>query len=715
MAADPPRAASGILELCQEPSFGDGEESTEYSTVALNAARDPNDLRNLVLKPTDRLYVQQIFYRPPPPCLPPLWETSTRMRELKDIFDLFDEHEKGELRLPQVLDLLRELRFVGDDPSLTQSDYAKRILQCRDLDGSGGLNFEEFVSEPLFLNLTKRDFGAKQPPRSLQEARAQHPVDECIQFAPDTYLWDRSGRPVLEWRERNARLAAAAAEQQRREEEARQAEIARQKRLHGSFYTVKDTCLISVLEFLHLLELVPLSAVSTRLRRLARNTALWPRLPLSSTSPDTHPYLYSRIALLRLLDFPEALPHGLDMSWTRHTDDDLLTLVCGLSSHLRVLRVAGAASLTDKCAEGIALYCDQLEELDVSTTQMDVDKVLKCLVDTQAHKHLQCLRVGSHAGHCRITSQGLATLSAFRNLCTLEVVGLPPAVLTSEALGAVVQANPQLTHLDLSTCHSEGQPPSCPLGRPLQCLPPLAPSLRSLTLRHYSAAADCLPALATFTALTHLDLGFGDIEAIPLGALRPLRGLKSLHLDGNGRLAQLPGDTPPLVTLNVCSTAVDPVVILNHLTTLQTLLLSNGCHIQQGAVPSPATVHAAEEEQALAAGSRCCPPSELCPPSGRCSSRGISLPDLHLGRASIVGSLRLLSHLVLRHQNLCSLHPAVLRALPSLTVLDLSHNNIDALPLDIGTIKGLRRLTVHHNRLSQVPYTGGLDTLAELR
>lgn len=45
-----------------------------------------------VLKPTDRLYVQQIFYRPPPPCLPPLWETSTRMRELKDIFDLFDEH-----------------------------------------------------------------------------------------------------------------------------------------------------------------------------------------------------------------------------------------------------------------------------------------------------------------------------------------------------------------------------------------------------------------------------------------------------------------------------------------------------------------------------------------------------------------------------------------------------------------------------------------------
>lgn len=42
---------------------------------------------------------------------------------------------------------------------------------------------------------------------------------ECIQFAPDTYLWDRSGRPVLEWRERNARLAAAAAEQQRREEE----------------------------------------------------------------------------------------------------------------------------------------------------------------------------------------------------------------------------------------------------------------------------------------------------------------------------------------------------------------------------------------------------------------------------------------------------------------------------------------------------------------
>lgn len=36
-------------------------------------------------------------------------------------------------------------------------------------------------------------------------------------------------------------------------------------------------------------ELVPLSAVSTRLRRLARNTALWPRLPLSSTSPDTHP------------------------------------------------------------------------------------------------------------------------------------------------------------------------------------------------------------------------------------------------------------------------------------------------------------------------------------------------------------------------------------------------------------------------------------------
>lgn len=53
--------------------------------------------------------------------------------------------------------------------------------------------------------------------------------------------------------------------------------------------------------------------------------------------------------------------------------------VCGLSSHLRVLRVAGAASLTDKCAEGIALYCDQLEELDVSTTQMDVDKVARLL------------------------------------------------------------------------------------------------------------------------------------------------------------------------------------------------------------------------------------------------------------------------------------------------------------------------------------------------
>lgn len=70
------------------------------------------------------------------------------------------------------------LRPVLGTPASGSLDSCRRrlhiwvfYLQCRDLDGSGGLNFEEFVSEPLFLNLTKRDFGAKQPPRMPLQCR----------------------------------------------------------------------------------------------------------------------------------------------------------------------------------------------------------------------------------------------------------------------------------------------------------------------------------------------------------------------------------------------------------------------------------------------------------------------------------------------------------------------------------------------------------------
>ncbi len=50
------------------------------------------------LKPTDRLYVQQIFYRPPPPPTRPAWETDPRLRELKTLFDLFDERGLSPIR-----------------------------------------------------------------------------------------------------------------------------------------------------------------------------------------------------------------------------------------------------------------------------------------------------------------------------------------------------------------------------------------------------------------------------------------------------------------------------------------------------------------------------------------------------------------------------------------------------------------------------------------
>uniref|UniRef100_A0A7S4LCH3 Calmodulin n=1 Tax=Eutreptiella gymnastica TaxID=73025 RepID=A0A7S4LCH3_9EUGL len=307
--------------------------------------------------------------------------STVRCKELKQIFDLFDERGQGELRHAQIKDILEEARFLGDDPSQTHDDYAEQILQRSDVDESGGLNFEEFISDAWISTLTMSHFGPKKPPRSLQEARGLNPSkslggggDYCA-LNPDAHVWDGGLRVIKEWNHRNSTIAAEEAEAQRRLQEAKEADIQRQRRRHGSFYGVEDKCFICIFGFLEQMALIrSVCRVATKYNWLTRTPSLWTRLLLANTHPSTHPHLYTRLSLLRLLNFPAEAPEAVLLDDSHYGDEDVHAVVRSLSTRLRVLGLSGAVRVTDKTHQYISLYCDRIEELDLRRTSISIDQ-----------------------------------------------------------------------------------------------------------------------------------------------------------------------------------------------------------------------------------------------------------------------------------------------------------------------------------------------------
>ena len=68
--------------------------------------------------------------------------------------------------------------------------------------------------------------------------------------------------------------------------------------------------------------------VATKYNWLTRTPSLWTRLLLANTHPSTHPHLYTRLSLLRLLNFPAEAPEAVLLDDSHYGDEDVHAVVC---------------------------------------------------------------------------------------------------------------------------------------------------------------------------------------------------------------------------------------------------------------------------------------------------------------------------------------------------------------------------------------------------
>nr|KYP45157.1 F-box protein SKIP19 [Cajanus cajan] len=149
----------------------------------------------------------------------------------------------------------------------------------------------------------------------------------------------------------------------------------------------------------------------------------------------------------RAIDFSSG--HLLRLSIENFGTDDLLHYATDNTSHLRCLRLAYCYDISDEGLREVAKKLPQLEELDISIsnlTKYSLEAIGRCCPQL---KSLKFNREGYRRPHIVCDEEAYAIAETMPKLCHLQLFGNK---LTNDGLLAILDGCPHLESLDLRQC-----------------------------------------------------------------------------------------------------------------------------------------------------------------------------------------------------------------------------------------------------------------------
>ncbi|KAK7412557.1 hypothetical protein VNO78_04021 [Psophocarpus tetragonolobus] len=179
-------------------------------------------------------------------------------------------------------------------------------------------------------------------------------------------------------------------------------------------------------------------------RAISKDPLLWRTIDMrNSGDVDFHLGLMCR----RAIDYSSG--HLLHINIDYFATDDLLHYITDSTSHLRCLRLAYCYQISDEGLCDVAKKLPQLEELDISISNLNKDPLEAIGRCCPQLKSLKFNMEGYRRPHIECDAEAIAIAETMPGLRHLQLFGNK---LTNEGLLAILEGCPHLESLDLRQC-----------------------------------------------------------------------------------------------------------------------------------------------------------------------------------------------------------------------------------------------------------------------